>query len=69
MYHRPTPNSSREEDKILSFRPAETSGAQAFISLSQGENRITVALSRGDLFRLATALPIMIAPLLLSGRE
>jgi hypothetical protein len=69
IYHRPTPNSTKEEDKILSFRPAETSSAQAFISLSQGENRITVALSRGDLFRLATALPILVAPLLFSGKE
>ncbi|MBC7329848.1 hypothetical protein H5T88_05755 [bacterium] len=69
LYHRPTPNSSREEDKILSFRPAETGNIQAFISLSQGENKITVGLNRGDLFRLATALPILVAPLLFSGKE
>ncbi|MGC8843768.1 MAG: hypothetical protein ACP5QS_07495, partial [bacterium] len=48
LYHRPTPNSTREEDKILSLRPTETGNAQAFLSLAQGENRITVSLSRGD---------------------
>ena len=69
LYHRPTPNSSREEDKILSFRPAETGNTQAFITISQGENKISVSLSRGDLFRLATALPIVVAPLLFSGKE
>ena len=69
LYHRPTPNSSREEDKILSFRPAETGNTQAFITISQGENKISVGLSRGDLFRLATALPIVVAPLLFIERE
>lgn len=67
IYHRPPSESPGEADKILSFRPGE--GDNAFLSLAQGENRITVVLSRGDLFRLATALPVIVAPLLFSRME
>lgn len=67
IYHRPPSDSKGEADKILALRPGE--GKSSFLSLAQGENKITLALNRGDLFRLATALPIMVAPLLFSGKE
>lgn len=67
IYHRPPSDTSGEADKILSFRPGD--GGNAFLSISQGENRITIALTKGDLFRLATAIPIMVSPLLFSGKE
>lgn len=66
IYHRP-PSDTKEVDKILTLQPGE--GGNAFISLSQGENKITVVLSRGDLFRLSTALPVMVSPLLFGSDE
>lgn len=67
IYHRPPSDTTGEADKILSLRPGE--GGNAFLSLAQGDNKITVALSKGDLFRLATALPLMVSPLLFGSEE
>ncbi|MBC7328030.1 hypothetical protein H5T87_07945 [bacterium] len=67
LYHRPPSDTSGEADKILSLRAGD--GENAFISLAQGENKITVALNRNDLFRLSTALPLLVAPLLLGTKE
>jgi hypothetical protein len=66
LYHDPAKSQRAEgEPKTLGLRAGgEGSRAAAFLEAKQGERRITVALGRGDLFRLETLLPQAVAAIL-----
>jgi len=66
FYHDPSKSErATGEPKTLTLRAGgEDSKAMAFLEARQGERRITIALGKGDLFRLETLLPLAVGRLL-----
>lgn len=66
FYHDPAKSQrATGEPKTLTLRAGgEGSKAIAFLEARQGERRVTIALGKGDLFRLETLLPLAVAKML-----
>jgi hypothetical protein len=66
LYHDPAKSQRAEgEPKTLTLRAGgDGSRAAAFLEARQGDRRITIALGKGDLFRLETLLPQAVATIL-----